>query len=79
VAIVLARSIALEATARMEAAREGERLRTALIDSLTHELRTRLRRSARLPQRCSRPKGWTKQGGWIWRPLSMKRPRDSIS
>jgi two-component system sensor histidine kinase KdpD len=27
---------------RMEAAREGERLRTALIDSLTHELRTPL-------------------------------------
>jgi len=42
VAIVLARSIAVEASARMEAAREGERLRTALIDSLTHELRTPL-------------------------------------
>jgi two-component system, OmpR family, sensor histidine kinase KdpD len=42
VAIVLARSIAIEATARIEAAREGERLRTALIDSLTHELRTPL-------------------------------------
>jgi two-component system, OmpR family, sensor histidine kinase KdpD len=42
VAIVLARSIAIEAYARMEAAREGERLRTALIDSLTHELRTPL-------------------------------------
>ena len=42
VAIVLARSIAIEAQARMEAAREGERLRTALIDSLTHELRTPL-------------------------------------
>jgi two-component system sensor histidine kinase KdpD len=42
VAIVLARYIAIEATARMEAAREGERLRTALIDSLTHELRTPL-------------------------------------
>ena len=42
VAIVLARAIAIEATARMEAAREGERLRTALIDSLTHELRTPL-------------------------------------
>jgi two-component system sensor histidine kinase KdpD len=39
---VIARSIAIEATARMEAAREGERLRTALIDSLTHELRTPL-------------------------------------
>jgi two-component system sensor histidine kinase KdpD len=26
----------------LEAAREGERLRTALIDSLTHELRTPL-------------------------------------
>jgi two-component system sensor histidine kinase KdpD len=42
VAIVLARSIAVEATARMEAARESERLRTALIDSMTHELRTPL-------------------------------------
>ena len=42
VAIMLARYMAIEATARMEAAREGERLRTALIDSLTHELRTPL-------------------------------------
>jgi len=42
VAIVLTRSIAIEASTRMEAAREGERLRTALIDSLTHELRTPL-------------------------------------
>lgn len=42
VAIVLARFIAIEASARIEAAREGERLRTALIDSLTHELRTPL-------------------------------------
>jgi two-component system sensor histidine kinase KdpD len=42
VAIVLARFIVMEAAMRMEAAREGERLRTALIDSLTHELRTPL-------------------------------------
>jgi two-component system, OmpR family, sensor histidine kinase KdpD len=42
VAIVIARSIAIEQTARIEAAREGERLRAALIDSLTHELRTPL-------------------------------------
>ncbi len=42
VSIVLARSLALETSARVEAAREGERLRTALIDSLTHELRTPL-------------------------------------
>jgi two-component system sensor histidine kinase KdpD len=42
VAIVLARSMAVEASARIEAARESERLRTALIDSLTHELRTPL-------------------------------------
>jgi two-component system sensor histidine kinase KdpD len=42
VAIMLARYMAIEASARMEAAREGERLRTALIDSLTHELRTPL-------------------------------------
>ena len=42
VAIAVARSIAIEATARIEAAREGERLRSALIDSLTHELRTPL-------------------------------------
>jgi two-component system sensor histidine kinase KdpD len=42
VSIAIARSIAIEASARMEAAREGEKLRTALIDSLTHELRTPL-------------------------------------
>ena len=41
-AIIIARSIAIEASARSEAAREGERLRAALIDSLTHELRTPL-------------------------------------
>jgi two-component system, OmpR family, sensor histidine kinase KdpD len=32
----------MEASARIEAAREADRLRTALIDSLTHELRTPL-------------------------------------
>jgi len=42
VAVALARATAIESSARMEAAREGERLRTALIDSLTHELRTPL-------------------------------------
>ena len=42
VAITLARAIAMEASARMEAAREADRLRNALIDSLTHELRTPL-------------------------------------
>lgn len=42
VAIVLARSMAIEASARVEAAREADRLRTALVDSLTHELRTPL-------------------------------------
>jgi two-component system sensor histidine kinase KdpD len=42
VAIALTRSIAVEAFARIQASREGERLRAALIDSLTHELRTPL-------------------------------------
>ncbi len=42
VATAIARWIAIEASARAEAAREGERLRTALTDSLTHELRTPL-------------------------------------
>ncbi len=42
VAIALTRAIAIEASARLEASREGDRLRTALIDSLTHELRTPL-------------------------------------
>ncbi len=42
VAIALTRSMAIETYTRIEAAREGERLRTALIDSLTHELRTPL-------------------------------------
>lgn len=41
-AIVIARSAAIAASVRSEAAREGERLRAALIDSLTHELRTPL-------------------------------------
>jgi len=42
VAIALTRAMAIDASTRMEAAREGERLRAALIDSLTHELRTPL-------------------------------------
>jgi two-component system, OmpR family, sensor histidine kinase KdpD len=42
VAIALTRSLAIETFTRMEAAREGDRLRAALIDSLTHELRTPL-------------------------------------
>jgi two-component system sensor histidine kinase KdpD len=42
VAIAVARAVATEATARIEGARESERLRSALIDSLTHELRTPL-------------------------------------
>lgn len=42
VAIALARALAIEASSRLEALREGERLRAALIDSLTHELRTPL-------------------------------------
>jgi two-component system, OmpR family, sensor histidine kinase KdpD len=42
VAIALTRSQAIATYTRMQAAREGERLRTALIDSLTHELRTPL-------------------------------------
>jgi two-component system sensor histidine kinase KdpD len=42
VATAIARWTAIEASARAEAAREGERLRTALTDSLTHELRTPL-------------------------------------
>ena len=42
VAIALTRATAIEASSHMEAAREGERLRAALIDSMTHELRTPL-------------------------------------
>ena len=42
VAIALTRALAIETHTRLKAAREGERLRTALIDSLTHELRTPL-------------------------------------
>jgi two-component system sensor histidine kinase KdpD len=42
VAIVLARAMAIETSTRIEAARESERLRTALTDSLSHELRTPL-------------------------------------
>jgi len=42
VAVALTRATAMEASAHMEAARQGERLRAALIDSLTHELKTPL-------------------------------------
>lgn len=41
-AIALERAAALERFGRVEAAREGERLRSALLDSVTHELRTPL-------------------------------------
>jgi two-component system, OmpR family, sensor histidine kinase KdpD len=41
-AIALERSTALDRYSRVEAAREGERLRSALLDSVTHELRTPL-------------------------------------
>ena len=41
-AIALERATAIDRFSRVEAAREGERLRTALLDSVTHELRTPL-------------------------------------
>ncbi len=42
VAIALERAGALERSSRLEASREGERLRSALLDSVTHDLRTPL-------------------------------------
>ena len=42
VAIALERASALDRSSRLEAAREGERLRSALLDSVTHDLRTPL-------------------------------------
>ena len=42
VGVVLARALTMAAAARVEAAREADRLRAALVDSLTHELRTPL-------------------------------------
>lgn len=42
VSAALERASALERTQRLEAAREGERLRTAIFDSVTHDLRTPL-------------------------------------
>jgi len=42
VAIALERAAALDRSSRLEAAREGERLRSALLDSVTHDLRTPL-------------------------------------
>jgi two-component system sensor histidine kinase KdpD len=41
-AIALERAAAIDRFSRVEAAREGERLRSALLDSVTHELRTPL-------------------------------------
>lgn len=42
VSVALERAAALERTNRLEAARESERLRSALVDSVTHDLRTPL-------------------------------------
>lgn len=42
VAIALERAAAVERSSRLEASRESERLRAALLDSLTHDLRTPL-------------------------------------
>ena len=42
VSVALERAVALERTSRLEAARESERLRSALVDSVTHDLRTPL-------------------------------------
>ncbi|HEX4310565.1 MAG TPA: ATP-binding protein [Acidobacteriaceae bacterium] len=42
VAIALERAVTVERTSRLEASRESERLRSALLDSVTHDLRTPL-------------------------------------
>ncbi len=42
VSVALERAVALERSNRLEAARESEKLRSALIDSVTHDLRTPL-------------------------------------
>ncbi|MBT9332409.1 ATP-binding protein [Paracidobacterium acidisoli] len=42
VSIAMERATALERTSRLEASRESERLRSALLDSVTHDLRTPL-------------------------------------
>ncbi len=42
VSVAVERASALERSSRLEAARESERLRTAIVDSVTHDLRTPL-------------------------------------
>ena len=42
VSVALERAVALERSSRLEAARESDRLRSALVDSVTHDLRTPL-------------------------------------
>jgi two-component system sensor histidine kinase KdpD len=42
VAIALERAVTVERSSRLEASRQSERLRTALLDSVTHDLRTPL-------------------------------------
>ena len=59
----------------MEAAREGERLRAALIDSLTHELRTPLTSIRAASTTLLQAKGSTRPDGWIWRRLSTRSRR----
>ena len=65
----------LEATARIEAVREGERLRAALIHSLTHELRTPLTSIRAAATTLLEVEDWTRPDGWTWRPLWTRRLR----
>ena len=66
VGIALTRAAAIESTARMEASREGDRLRAALIDSLTHELRTPLTsiRAAATTLRRAKASTMNRAGNW---------------
>ena len=78
VAIVIARSIAIAASVRSEAAREGERLRSALIDSITHELRTPLTSIRAAATTLLEGGSWTKRVARTWSRSSTKRRRGWI-
>jgi two-component system sensor histidine kinase KdpD len=76
-AIALERATALDRYSRVEAAREGERLRSALLDSVTHELRTPLT-AIRAAACCRSPRSKKASGGRC-SPFSMRRARASTA
>jgi len=78
-AIALERASALDRFSRVEAAREGERLRSALLDSVTHELRTPLTAIRAAATSLSSQPSSRKVSGGRCLPSWMRKARASIA